>query len=132
MKCFKGNNNIVTSDTYGCVTIWEVLDLLGDTEPTAWFPKTMTRHGRNKLFTMSIGDGREDLGTKDQGFGKGPVQLRVVRTWKAHVDAFAALEICETYGLIMTGGREDCSVRVWDTEGSDLKKKNSLAISMQA
>jgi hypothetical protein len=116
MKCFKNNNNIVTSDTYGCVTVWVIEDALGNTEPTEWFPKTMTRHGRNKLYSMNTGDGTEFLSHKDQGYGKGPVQLKVVSTWKAHVDAFAALEICETYGLIMTGGR-DCSVRVWDMEG---------------
>jgi len=116
-KSCAGNNTIVTADSSGAVSVWEIEDTLGDSEPTQWFSKDQKVNGRNRLKVLRRGSETDlQLGRKDQGYGKGPIQLRLLRTWKCHVDGFAALEVCETYGLIATGGR-DCSVRVWDMQG---------------
>ena len=53
---------------------------------------------------------------RKKGYGLGPVQMKFIRSWKCHVDGFASLEVCNTYGLIVTGSK-DRSVRVWDFEG---------------
>lgn len=118
MKCNVGNSNVITADTSGSISIWEMEDTLTVSEPTEWFRRDEKLRGRNKLTTLYRGSRTDpQLGRTEQGYGKGPVQLRLLRTWKCHVDGFAAMEICETFGLIATGGR-DCSVRIWDMQGT--------------